>query len=623
MSKILTILLFSLLIALNQPVMAKTCVQSLTKMKSSPSPASSQSAFMHCLSEYIRIPTFTVPAKEYLAKDFLTQIFKNFNIPYQTYWTPDNLAPNGQRFNIIATVSHNRSRRYDWSKITDTPSIILLHHIDVIDIKPQKWEKPELALSGSIVEKDGKKDLWGRGSLDMKGIAIMQLISMMELYFSNQKLNHDIHFIGVGGEESNGSGARGTINMIRPTGELAALTNARFLLNEGGGGVYIPKFFSNLYAVDAEQKGGAWLSINTENMSDLLTSLSLWHFLKIKKLESKLKHPTCEVTDFLTPKPKVNVNPAKFLVTVFCPQNKRVEMTTNLWAIMKKAYPEVDIEVRDTTKKLQLVFNSESSSHGSLKTGQGLIEKVVSVLYSMGMLNTKRLEQASKTTPPFYLKRQYTPATQSLIKNISQKSTPLAVLNMFSKVGSVKDFMLGVVSKALNVGNAFGTSCNLTNLSSEYKDNKKSFAAYIDCRLVHTFNESQKSNHAQIFVNQLKKHIPYIKTNIDLLNGWNYSKSPSDNPYLLKMMDIIQGQDSQDIVTPFMNIAGSDSTWFRNPHLVGNHEMAPIPSYGFIPLIYSQEIIKTIHGSNERFPVDQIKFSTRVYSQILKKLTTD
>lgn len=358
-------------------------------------------------------------------------------------------------------------------------------------------------------------------------------------------------------------------------------------------------------------------------MSDLLTSLTLWHFLKINKIKSKSQHPTCEITDFLTPKPKANVNPAQFLVTVFCPQNKRAEMTTHLWAMMKKAYPEVDIEIRDTKKKLQLVFNSKSSSHGSLKTGQGLIEKVISVLYSMGMLNTKRLEKASKTTPPFYLERQYTPATQALIKNISQKSTPLAILNMLSKVGSVQNFMLGAVSKALNVGNAFETSCNLTNLSSEYKMNKKSFTAFIDCRLVHTYNESPKSNHAQIFVSQLKKHLPYIKTQIDILNGWNYSKSSSDNSYLLKMIETIQGQDSQDIVTPFMNIAGSDSTWFRNPHLIGNHEMSPIPSYGFIPLIYSQDIIKTIHGSNERFPVDQIQFSTRVYSQILEKLVTD
>ena len=89
---------------------------------------------------------------------------------------------------------------------------------------------------------------------------------------------------------------------------------------------------------------------------------------------------------------------------------------------------------------------------------------------------------------------------------------------------------------------------------------------------------------------------------------------------MLKLMEVVQGTNSQDIVSPFMNIAGSDSTWFRNPHLAGNYEMSPIPSYGFIPLIYSQDIIKTIHGSDERFPVDQISFTTRVYSKIIQKL---
>lgn len=617
MSKILTICLLALAFTSNQLLIAKDCVQSLSDMKTSPGQISSQAAFKSCLSEYVQIQTLTVPAKEYLAKPFFEKIFKTFKIPYQTFQTPDVKSPKGQRFNVIATIPTDKSSRYDWSLKTKIPSIVLLNHIDVIDVKPKKWERPELAFSGKIIKDQNDHALWGRGSLDMKGIAIMQLISMMELFFSKDRPSHDIHFLAVGGEESNGSGAKGVIDMIRPKAQFASLLNAKFLLNEGGGGVYIPKFYSNLYAIDAEQKGGAWLEIENENQGDLLTSLSLWHFLKLKKFETKSEHHLCVVSDFLTPKPKANVNPSNFHVSIFCPQTNRVEMVTSFWAIMKKHYPEIDISITNDKQKILFKFSSQSSSHGSLKIGQGLIEKVLSVFYSLNMLQTKRLSKAQQTTPPHYLDRQYTPATKSLIKNISSKSTPLAILNSLSSLGGVREFMLKTVSNSLKVGNAFGTSCNLTNLST---NSSKKNIAYVDCRLVHTYNEKQGSNHAQVFVKELKEHIPYIKSSISILNGWNYSRSPSDNPYLIKMEEVIQKQDLQDIVSPFMNIAGSDSTWFRNPHLAGNNEMPPIPSYGFIPLIYSQKIIKTIHGSDERFPVDQIPFAIKTYSKIIRKL---
>ena len=55
----------------------------------------------------------------------------------------------------------------------DSEGIILTNHLDVVEADPGEWSLD--AFSG--IEKDGY--IYGRGALDMKGMAVMQLMTMI------------------------------------------------------------------------------------------------------------------------------------------------------------------------------------------------------------------------------------------------------------------------------------------------------------------------------------------------------------------------------------------------------------------------------------------------------------
>lgn len=621
MTTIFILMISTLLANLTLLASESQCSESLYGIKKHPKTYNKQDTFKLCLSEYIQIPTLTLQGHEYKAAPFFQTIFQKLNIPYKEFWTKDTSIPQGRRYNVIATLPVSRKNNYAWNRRTSIPSIVLLNHIDIIDAHDDQWLSKGLAFSGQITTYKGEEFLWGRGALDMKSIAIMQLMAFVEASLENKKRTHDIHFLAVGGEESNGSGAKGAISLMQPGGELEALGNAKILLNEGGGGLYLKKIGKNLVAIDAEQKGGAWLSIKNSSLDDLLFQLSLWHILELKKLKLA-RAPSvskCILYRSTTPKAKVNVNPSKFVFELKCPSNLSLVIKTISEAVIKN-YPEISFSSQVKTNHiLEVTVETQSSGHGSLKKGQGLIDKSLSILYSLGMLNTLRLKASTESSTPVLFENKMTPASEKLIKTLSEEVLPLKALYQMSFIPYIKNILLNTMSDALKIANAFKTSCNFTNLN--YNNDQSYAEAYIDCRLVHTYEYPNTKNHAEIFIQELKDITPFIHSQIDMISGWSFSTSSVSNPYLLKMISTLKEQNPDSLISPFMNIAGSDSTWFRAPSLVEpDSRLSSIPSYGYIPFIYTQELISTIHGSNERFPVNQIDRSITNYTKLVKEL---
>jgi len=103
------------------------------------------------------------------------------------------------------------------------PPIILLAHLDVVPADPRGWHIPPF--SGAI--EHGYVN--GRGALDAKGVAVIELMALVALERSGQPIDRDVILLFTADEETGGKAGAGWIVEHRP--EL--LGNAQYLLTEG------------------------------------------------------------------------------------------------------------------------------------------------------------------------------------------------------------------------------------------------------------------------------------------------------------------------------------------------------------------------------------------------------
>ncbi|MEO7040525.1 MAG: M20/M25/M40 family metallo-hydrolase, partial [Gemmatimonadaceae bacterium] len=129
------------------------------------------------LSDYIKVNTTDPPGNELDAAHFLKKILDREGIEATIY---DTTAMGANRANLYARLKGNGSKK----------AVALVSHMDVVPVAPAFWSVDPFA---GIV-KDGY--IWGRGTLDMKGQAIAQLMAMIALKRSGIPLNRDIVFIG-------------------------------------------------------------------------------------------------------------------------------------------------------------------------------------------------------------------------------------------------------------------------------------------------------------------------------------------------------------------------------------------------------------------------------------------
>ena len=114
------------------------------------------------LGEYIRINTSNPPGNELAT----------------AHWLKDVLAREGIQGEILDTAELGPGRANFYAVLKGDGSqkgIALVHHMDVVPAPRERWAEDPFA---GIV-KDGF--LWGRGTLDMKGQGIIQLMAMIAL----------------------------------------------------------------------------------------------------------------------------------------------------------------------------------------------------------------------------------------------------------------------------------------------------------------------------------------------------------------------------------------------------------------------------------------------------------
>lgn len=136
------------------------------------------------------------------------------------------------------------------------PNIVLLSHIDVVSAgDTSEWQvSPYAGLVKDSV-------IWGRGSLDAKGLGIMHLSALSKLKKENngKDLPYNVTILAVSGEETGGfNGAKIIVNQF--LNELKPVV----VLGEGGSGIdgVVPsKPEKQIFGISVAEKNNLWLKL--------------------------------------------------------------------------------------------------------------------------------------------------------------------------------------------------------------------------------------------------------------------------------------------------------------------------------------------------------------------------
>ena len=186
------------------------------------------------LTRYLQIDTTNPPGNEFKGAEFFAGIFQKEGIDYKIY------EPFSGRCSIRAEIPGSGQKG----------ALILLNHIDVVPARAEEWSVHPF--SGEL--KDGF--IYGRGALDMKSLAILQLLAFLAVKKQGLKPCRDIIFLAVADEETGGGqGAEYLLNH-HPDEFQADL-----VLNEGGFGLFdmFPK--RPLFMLATAEKGVCQLKL--------------------------------------------------------------------------------------------------------------------------------------------------------------------------------------------------------------------------------------------------------------------------------------------------------------------------------------------------------------------------
>jgi acetylornithine deacetylase/succinyl-diaminopimelate desuccinylase-like protein len=188
------------------------------------------------LRRYIRIDTTNPPGNEHLAADFLQEVLGAEAIASQRY----DSAPG--RTNLVADLAADGG---------ESP-LVLLHHTDVVPVEADRWSVPPF--EGFV--RDGF--VWGRGALDMKGMAVLELMTVLTLKRHGAKLRRPVRLLAVADEEAGSAWGAEWLAKEHPE-----LLDASFVLNEGGYGATAYLGVERpLFGLSMAEKSPLWLTLS-------------------------------------------------------------------------------------------------------------------------------------------------------------------------------------------------------------------------------------------------------------------------------------------------------------------------------------------------------------------------
>lgn len=199
------------------------------------------------LSRYLAIDTVAPPGNERDGAVFLQGVLEAEGVPTRLIEHGDNRA------SLIARVAGDGS----------APPLCLLSHIDVVPAEREHWTHDPFG--GELIE----GEVWGRGALDMKGMGIVELATMVQLNRLQVPLSRDVVMLAVADEEVDGLGMR---TLVEQHWDEIGCSH---LINEGGLGVRDALFEGQtLHAISVAERGVLWLRLVAEGVAGHGSSIS-------------------------------------------------------------------------------------------------------------------------------------------------------------------------------------------------------------------------------------------------------------------------------------------------------------------------------------------------------------
>jgi acetylornithine deacetylase/succinyl-diaminopimelate desuccinylase-like protein len=194
------------------------------------------------LQGYVRINTSNPPGDVTKAADYLADILRREGIEATRYQS----AP-GRAF-VLARLKGDGS---------GGKAIVLESHMDVVPTDPSRWSRDPFAAEIA----DGK--MWGRGTIDMKGIGVSYLYAFVMLHRQRVPLSRDIVLLFVPDEEVGGElGAE----WMRKN-HYAEL-DPEYVIDEGGFGSRDMFTAGRLvFGISVAEKKLIWLKLRAEGVS--------------------------------------------------------------------------------------------------------------------------------------------------------------------------------------------------------------------------------------------------------------------------------------------------------------------------------------------------------------------
>ncbi len=195
------------------------------------------------LQHYVQIKSVNPPANTSEAAQFLQAEFAKFGLHAELFKSDGD-----SKTNLLVKLPGRDSSK---------GSLVLLNHMDVVPADASRWKHDPF---GGQIEAG---EMWGRGSLDMKSTAVMQLTALTLLKQLGIVPSRDIIFLADCDEETGGSD--GAAWMIQHHWDEL---NPAYVLDEGGVGsrdAYIPGKL--VFGISVAEKQVLWLRLRAQGTS--------------------------------------------------------------------------------------------------------------------------------------------------------------------------------------------------------------------------------------------------------------------------------------------------------------------------------------------------------------------
>jgi acetylornithine deacetylase/succinyl-diaminopimelate desuccinylase-like protein len=117
----------------------------------------------------------------------------------------------------------------------------------------------------------------------------------------------------------------------------------------------------------------------------------------------------------------------------------------------------------------------------------------------------------------------------------------------------------------------------------------------------------------QAFVDEIKRVIADDTIRVEPHPFVGAPASPIAHDFFRVLTALARKEDPRAVVTPMMTTGASDCRFFR---------LRGIPCYGYVPFKLTARDWETVHGNDERVSIENVKYGTRAFYELIRELAT-